>query len=92
MEGKIVVTVTGADKVGIVAGVTAKLQELKGNVADITQTVLDGGIFAMIMLIDASGTDVDFTTFKNELINLEESLGIKVFVQHEDVFHAMHRI
>ena len=38
---KAIVTVIGKDKVGIVAGVSAKLAQLGLNIDDISQTVLD---------------------------------------------------
>ena len=49
MDGKIVVTVMGADKTGIVAGISAKLNELSINIIDITQTIFENEIFAMMM-------------------------------------------
>lgn len=39
---KIVVTVIGADSVGIVAGVTKELAFQNINILDISQTILDG--------------------------------------------------
>ena len=35
-----VVTVVGADKIGIVAGVTATLAELEANIIEISQTLM----------------------------------------------------
>ena len=48
---KIVVTVIGADSVGIVAGVTKELALQNINILDISQTILDG-IFDMILICD----------------------------------------
>ena len=92
MQGKIVVTVLGNDKVGIVAGVTQKLQDLKANIVDISQTIFENEIFAMVMMVDAEKFDGDFNEMKSELLTLGEILGVKIYVQHEDVFKAMHRI
>ena len=52
MDGKIVVTVMGADKTGIVAGISTKLNELSINIIDISQTIFENEIFAMIMLTE----------------------------------------
>ena len=41
MDGKIVVTVMGADKTGIVAGISTKLNELSINIIDISQTIFE---------------------------------------------------
>jgi ACT domain-containing protein len=92
MEGKIVVTVIGKDKTGIVAGVSQKLSELKANIIDITQTIFEEKIFAMIMLIDSDNVEGSFNDFRDELKKLEEALNVKIYVQHEDIFKAMHKI
>ena len=78
---KIVVTVIGADSVGIVAGVTKELALQNINILDISQTILDG-IFDMILICDmekAKGM-------------LGKELGVDVRVQLADIFYAMHRI
>jgi ACT domain-containing protein len=92
MQGKIVVTVIGNDKVGIVAGVTKKLQDLDANIVDISQTIFENEIFAMIMLVNGEKFKGNFDEMKKELSFLEEKLGVKIYVQHEDIFKAMHRI
>ena len=46
---KIVVTVIGADRVGIVAGVAAALAKENINILDISQTIL-GDIFDMVLI------------------------------------------
>lgn len=92
MKGKVIITVLGSDKSGIVAGVSKKLSELKGNILDISQTIFDGDLFAMIMLVDCKEADVEFESFKNSLKTIEEELNVKIYVQHEDIFKAMHRI
>ena len=51
-EGRqVVISIMKRDRVGIVADVTAALQELDGNLADLSQTVLRG-YFTMIMVAD----------------------------------------
>ena len=92
MKGRIILTVLGSDKSGIVAGVSKKLCELKGNIIDITQTIFDGDIFAMIMLVDCKEADMEFESFKAALKTIEDELSLKIYVQHEDIFKAMHRI
>ena len=48
---KAIVSVIGKDRTGIIAKVTGKLFELGCNVEDISQTVMHGSYFTMIMLI-----------------------------------------
>jgi len=90
---KIVVTVIGADSVGIVAGVTKELALQNINILDISQTILDG-IFDMILICDmekakAKGTLKDV---QDALGMLGKELGVDVRVQLADIFYAMHRI
>lgn len=92
MDGKVVVTVMGADKTGIVAGVSAKLNELDINIIDISQTIFENEIFAMIMLTEAKNNQRSIEDIQNEFKAVEESLKVKIFIQHEDIFKAMHRI
>ena len=92
MDGKKVITVMGADKTGIVAGVSAKMNELDINIIDISQTIFENEIFAMIMLTEVKNNQRSIEDIQNEFKTVEENLKVKIFVQHEDIFKAMHRI
>ena len=54
---KAIVTVVGQDRVGIIAGVCAKLAEFNVNVLDISQTVMQG-YFTMMMAVEVSQCNV----------------------------------
>ena len=86
-----VVTVTGLDRVGIVAGVAKTLADYHVNIVDISQTILKD-IFAMILLVDISAADNDLLELTKALEATGEALGVKIMVQHEDIFRYMHRI
>ena len=60
-----VVTVTGKDKKGIIAKVSAFLAEKGVNVEDISQTILQD-YFAMIMLVDISDIKVELSELAKE--------------------------
>ena len=87
---KAIVTVVGKDKVGIVAGVSAKLSELGLNIDDISQTILDE--FFTMMAVVSSNENKDFTVLKEELNKLGESLKVKINIQSSAIFDAMHTI
>jgi ACT domain-containing protein len=84
-------TVVGADKVGIIAGISAFLAERNINIEDITQTVLSGN-FVMMMMVDMSQSNQNLETVKKELAGIEETMGVSMTLIHEGVFKAMHRI
>lgn len=88
---KAIVTVVGKDKVGIIAAVTTKLAQYEINVLDITQTVLQE-YFTMIMLVDLEGTNTSFEKIKIGLEDKGKELGMSIRIQHEEIFHAMHRV
>ena len=88
---KIVVTVIGADSVGIVAGVTKELALQNINILDISQTILDG-IFDMILFCDMEKAKGTLKDVQDALGMLGKELGVDVRVQLADIFYAMHRI
>ncbi|MDO4691179.1 MAG: ACT domain-containing protein [Fusobacterium sp.] len=91
MKNKIVITVVGNDRTGIVANVSTKISELNMNIIDISQKILESNIFAMIMLVEAD-KNIDIQFLQNEFHKLEEKIGVKIFLQHEEIFRTMHRI
>ncbi len=88
---KAVVTVTGKDKVGIIAKTSAKCAEFNANILDISQTVMNE-YFAMIMLVDIDGLTIDFKTFSVEMSRSGEAWGVDIRAMHEDIFNTMHEI
>lgn len=88
---RVVITVLGKDRVGIIAGVSTVLAENNVNILDISQTILQD-IFTMVMVCDIRNCKIDFGTLKERLEGKGEELGLQIRVQHEDVFQFMHRI
>ena len=86
-----IVTVIGKDQVGIIAAVCALLSQHKVNVLDISQTILQE-YFTMIMLVDASQTDLPFAELVKTLEMAGQERGLVIHAQREDIFNAMHRI
>jgi len=88
---RIIVTVIGQDRVGIIAGVAGILAENNVNILDISQTILQE-FFAMVLVADMQKSSIDLSTLKTKLNQLGEKLGVKIDAQHEDAFRYMHRI
>ncbi|HEX3048351.1 MAG TPA: ACT domain-containing protein [Bacillota bacterium] len=87
----VVITVTGHDRVGIVAGVSKVLADYNLNIVDISQTILND-IFAMILLVDISQSQYNLADLEEPLKIAAEAIGVKIVIQHEDIFRYMHRI
>ena len=90
-SNRVIVTVIGEDKVGIIAAVTAVLAGANVNVVDISQTTLRE-FFAMIMMADMDKASVPFDELKRRLNAQGAAMGLKIDAQHEDVFKFMHRV
>ena len=88
---KAVITVVGKDAVGILAKVSSKCAEFNVNILDVSQSILQE-MFCMIMLVDVSKCNVEFTAFADEAEKLGENKALKINVMHEDIFNSMHRI
>jgi ACT domain-containing protein len=88
---RIIVTVIGKDRVGIIASVSAELAQAGANILDISQSVMDE-FFVMIMMVDIEHANIPFAELKSRLNAKGEGMGLKVEAQHEDVFKFMHRI
>ena len=86
-----VITVIGTDRVGIIAGVSTILADSNVNILDITQTTMQG-LFTMMMLVDISKANISFEKLSSRLSAKGDDLGLKIRVQHEDIFKSMHEI
>lgn len=86
-----IITVIGKDTVGILAKVSTICAQFNANVIEVTQSVLQD-MFAMIMLIDISNLNSDFTSLADKMNELGSELGLSIHTMHEDVFNSMHRI
>jgi len=88
---KAILTVIGKDKSGIIAKVSAMLAENDINIEDISQTIIQGN-FTMIMLVNLEKSKLPLSELVEEANSLGEKTGVKIYLQHEDIFNAMHSI
>ncbi len=88
---RILVTVIGKDKSGIIAEVSTLLANNNVNIEDISQTIV-GDNFTMIMLCKINDETLTLATLKTKLVELGDKIGVSIHVQHEDIFKAMHNV
>lgn len=88
---KTIITVTGKDTVGIIARVCTYLAEIRVNIEDISQTIIQE-YFHMMMIADTSRSDRSIAEMAAELDKIGEELGCVIHCQHEDIFNMMHRV
>lgn len=90
-DQQIIVTVSGVDKVGIVAKVSTALADLEVNIEDIKQTIMQGH-FVMFLLGNIENSKFTFKEIKENLTQIGEELGMEVWVQRKDIFDKMHNV
>ena len=88
---KAFITVMGHDTVGVVAKVSGLCSELNINIEDVTQSILQG-MFAMIMLVDLSAANMDFTAFSEKMSAIGTQLGVDIRCTRQELYDAMHKV
>ena len=88
---KIIITVSGADKVGIVAKVATLLAKYQVNIEDIKQTLMQGH-FVMFMLCSISKLNVSFSEIQTLLKEECHKMDMEVWVQRKEIFDVMHNV
>ena len=89
--GKVVITVVGVDRTGIIAAVSQIMAENKVNILTINQVILDG-IFNMAMIVDMDNSDITLDTLQDLLKQKGDALGVEIRAQNQAIFDAMHRV
>lgn len=88
---RIVITVLGKNRAGIVAAISKILGEANVDIRDITQSIIED-IFTMTMLADMSASPLDFAGLQQALSAAGDEVGVNVTIQREDVFNFMYRL
>jgi ACT domain-containing protein len=89
-ESAAIVTAVGKNRPGVLAAITAKIAEQKGNVNDVSQKVVEG-FFHMILTVEVPAPK-SFEALKTRLECLGSPEDFAVRVMHERVFRFMHRV
>ncbi len=85
------ITVIGKDRKGIIARISNAVFQYNINIEDLNQKVMEG-YFVMTMLVDMSDSPITIAELKKELSVIENEMGLKIQVQHENIFQTMHRV
>ena len=88
---KAVMTVIGADCIGIVAQVSTLLAKMNVNILDMSQTIMDG-LLTMTMLVDTEKSEHKLEDIRGARDAKGAEMGLKIRIQRADIFTAMHRI
>ncbi len=86
-----IVTVTGIDKVGIIARLANTMAKANVNIIDVNQKIM-GDYFVMTMAIDLAKADIAIENLKKKLDRIGDEMSLKITVQDATIFKAMHRV
>jgi ACT domain-containing protein len=86
-----IVTVTGVDRVGIVAKLANVMARANINIVDINQKILEE-TFVMTMAVDVAESAIGMDKIKARLDRVGKEMALKITIQDENIFKAMHRV
>lgn len=86
-----IVTVTGVDRVGIVARLATTMAKANINIVDINMKIMED-YFVMTMAVDMGEATVDIGHVKAKLDRVGKEMALKITIQDESIFKAMHRV
>lgn len=87
---RFVVTVVGRNRSGVLAEITRVLADMRANVNDISQRIIEGYFHLILTAELAPGTSFDTAKQTLECMGGESDYAVRVM--HERVFHFMHRV
>ena len=86
-----IVTVTGKDKVGIIARLSTAMAKMNINIVDVNQKIMEN-YFVMTMACDMAKATIDMLKAKNVLTKIGKEMDLTITLQHENIFKMMHRV
>ena len=86
-----IVTVTGKDKVGIIARISNIMAKANVNIVDVSQRIMEE-YFVMTMACDITDATADMDKLHQQLGKFGREMGLQITFQHENIFKAMHRV
>jgi ACT domain-containing protein len=86
-----IVTVTGKDKVGIIARIANTMAKANINIIDVSQRIMED-YFVMTMAIDITEATLELEKLQAQLNKIARQMDLTITLQHENIFKMMHRV
>jgi ACT domain-containing protein len=86
-----IVTVTGIDRVGIIARLATAMAKANINIVDVNQKIMEQH-FVMTMAVDIAAATIDIAKIRKMLDHIGKEMSLKITIQDETIFKAMHRV
>jgi len=86
-----IVTITGKDKVGIIAKLAVAMAKANINIVDVNQKIMEN-YFVMTMAVDIAKATLTIPQIHKKIDKLAQELKLKINFQDESIFKMMHRV
>jgi ACT domain-containing protein len=86
-----IVTISGADKVGIIAKVATAMAKANINIINVNQKIMED-YFVMTMAVDITHANIPIKKIKSRLDKIGSQMALNITLQDENIFKAMHRV
>jgi len=86
-----IITVTGVDKVGIIAKISNAMAKANVNIVDVNQKIMED-YFVMTMAVDIVEAALPMDKIRKQLDKIGREMSLNIAFQDENIFKAMHRI
>jgi ACT domain-containing protein len=84
-------TVTGADRVGIIARLANAMADANINIVDVNQKIMED-YFVMTMAVDIAKATITMDKIKKQLDKIGKEMALNIAFQNENIFKVMHRV
>jgi ACT domain-containing protein len=86
-----ILTVTGKDKVGIIARIANAMSKANINIIDVSQKIMDE-YFVMSLACDIAEATIDLPDIQKQLQKIAKDMDLNITFQNEKIFKMMHRV
>jgi len=86
-----IMTVTGVDRVGIIAKLATAMAKANINIVDVNQKIMED-YFVMTMAVDIANAVIDVDQIRKRLDKIGKEMSLNITFQDENIFKVMHRV
>ncbi|MCF7955749.1 MAG: ACT domain-containing protein [Phycisphaerae bacterium] len=86
-----IITVTGKDKVGIIAKISNAMYRAGVNIVDVNQNIMES-YFVMTMACDIAEANITIEKIQQRLATIANEMNLNITIQNETIFKMMHRV
>ena len=86
-----IITITGKDRVGIIANIANAMAKANVNIVDVNQKIMEN-YFVMTMAVDIAKAKISIPQIHKRLDKIADQMKLKITFQDETIFKMMHRV